>query len=324
MLFCPTEYKQLLKEEGNQKEVSGSSAVNVGVCRRDEGKKTKRNNKKVEDPNPYPEDKKEENSSAYGNVNHGKVTQVFRGRFNRRTGDPTVATNQQILQHKSHSKSPPPPLPMGPPSINRIHRVNNNQLHNQQQPNTTSTSQLTRRLENVRRPDDFSSASKESSLQIQPKSTSESVSSSVGSDVWRLRSMGFHRPPDCGFHAQSAFAVYDEKSNDPMQRAGLRLLSAAVIPIQCMVRKHLALREALTRMWAIVIIQACFVVAQLNRERAASIKIQALYWAGVVRDQVLLEQCCAIEIQRHVRGLLATLEVYENYKITLLQRAIRW
>jgi len=67
-----------------------------------------------------------------------------------------------------------------------------------------------------------------------------------------------------------------------------------------------------------------FVMAQLDRERAAAIKMQALYWAGVVRDQFLLEQCCAIEIQRHVRGLLVTLEVYEkSYKITLLQSAIR-
>ncbi len=71
----------------------------------------------------------------------------------------------------------------------------------------------------MRRPDDFSSASEESSLQIQPKSTSESVSSSVGLDVWRLRSIlrlshvssmdsTDRRIVDS---MQSAFAVYDEK-----------------------------------------------------------------------------------------------------------------
>ena len=37
-----------------------------------------------------------------------------------------------------------------------------------------------------------------------------------------------------------------------MHRAGLRLLAAAVIPIQAEMRRFLAKREALNRMWAIV------------------------------------------------------------------------
>jgi hypothetical protein len=55
----------------------------------------------------------------------------------------------------------------------------------------------------------------------------------------------------------SAFVVYNErKITDPMQRAGLRLLSSAVVLIQAVNRRHLALRQALTRMLAIVILQS--------------------------------------------------------------------
>jgi hypothetical protein len=153
--------------------------------------------------------------------------------------------------------------------------------------------------------------------------------SSVGSDIRRLRSIlrrNGRTSLESAVQVHSTAMSFDE--NDPMQRAGLRLLSAAVIPIQCIVRKHLALREALTRMWAIVMIQACarrwFVRSDMKVKRDAATKIQALYRAGVQRDQLLLQQCCAIEIQRHVRGLLATLDVYEKiYNITIIQTAVR-
>ncbi len=153
--------------------------------------------------------------------------------------------------------------------------------------------------------------------------------SSVGSDIRRLRSILRRngRPSvESAVQVHSTAMSFDE--NDPMQRAGLRLLSAAVIPIQCIVRKHLALREALTRMWAIVMIQACarrwFVQSDMKVKHDAATKIQALYRAGVQRYQLLLQQCCAIEIQRHVRGLLATLDVYEKiYNITIIQTAVR-
>jgi myosin heavy subunit len=52
--------------------------------------------------------------------------------------------------------------------------------------------------------------------------------------------------------------------------------------------------------------------------------IQASCRGAMVRDQVLLEQCCAIEIQRFARGYMATLQVYESiYKITLVQSIAR-
>jgi hypothetical protein len=175
------------------------------------------------------------------------------------------------------------------------------------------------------------------SLSIKRKSTSESMSSSVGSDMQRLRSIlrrsRLNNNPDSVVRytepMESAFAVIDDhKIRDPMQRAGVRLLSAAVIPIQCAIRRHLALRHALTRMWSIVAIQTCvrrwMTHRFYQRQRQAATVIQAMYRGGSVRDQVLLEHCCAIEIQRHVRGYLASLNVCEQiYMITLVQACLR-
>lgn len=158
--------------------------------------------------------------------------------------------------------------------------------------------------------------------------------SSVGSDIQRLRSiLRRSRIQGNGDNVryieplESAFATYDETQiKDPMQRAGLRLLSAAVVPIQSAVRRHLAFRSALTRMWAIVTIQAATRrwLVRYDDFRWATIKLQALYRGSRVRDQILLEHCCAIEIQRHVRGLIASWYVYDEiYKIKLVQACVR-
>jgi IQ calmodulin-binding motif len=158
--------------------------------------------------------------------------------------------------------------------------------------------------------------------------------SSVGSDFQRLRSIlrrsrlqGNAENVRYIEPLESAFASYDEKQiKDPMQRAGLRLLSAAVIPIQSAVRRYLAFRTALVRMWAIVTIQAVARrwLVRYDDFKWATIKIQSLYRGGKVRDKILLEHCCAIEIQRHVRGLIASWYVYDElYKITLVQACAR-
>jgi IQ calmodulin-binding motif len=158
--------------------------------------------------------------------------------------------------------------------------------------------------------------------------------SSVGSDIQRLRSiLRRSRIQGNGDNVryieplESAFATYDEQQiKDPMQRAGLRLLSAAVVPIQSAVRRHLAFRSALTRMWAIVTIQAATRrwLVRYDDFRWATIKLQALHRGSRVRDQILLEHCCAIEIQRHVRGLIASWYVYDEiYKIKLVQACVR-
>ena len=127
----------------------------------------------------------------------------------------------------------------------------------------------------------------------------------------------------------SEFSMYDESTvKDPMQRAGLRLLSAAVIPIQASARRHLALRKALTRMWAIVILQSLarrwIARSSYKKKLFGAIAIQAWFRGCVVRDEALLKECCAIEVQRIVRGHLATIRVYEDiFRITIVQSVAR-
>lgn len=115
---------------------------------------------------------------------------------------------------------------------------------------------------------------------------------------------------------------------DPMQRAGLRLLSAAVIPIQAAARRFLARREALSLLWAALVLQAR-VRAFLERRRYemkvfAAITIQASARGMLIRDRLMFEDYCATEIQRCVRGHLAAVHVYETiYKISLVQSQVR-
>lgn len=158
-------------------------------------------------------------------------------------------------------------------------------------------------------------------------------SASVSSDIRVLRSI-LRRPrrippSDSSVSTQPIFATYDEGSiSDPMQRAGLRLLSAAVIPIQTEVRRFLAMRRALTRMWALIVIQTYArrwkARSDFVYERNAIMKVQALYRGREVRNELIYKHICAIEIQRHVRGYISTMRVYEDiYKVTMVQSFVR-
>lgn len=156
---------------------------------------------------------------------------------------------------------------------------------------------------------------------------------SVGRDINKLRAI--HRAtstrgiePISYYGSSGDYSTSTHDENDPMQRASLRLLSKQVIPIQTAIRRYLALRVALTRMWAVIEIQACarrfLVFNSLDFQHDCACLIQSVYRGGRVRDQVLLEHCCAVEIQRCVRGYLATLAVYEEiYQITLVQSIVR-
>jgi hypothetical protein len=159
--------------------------------------------------------------------------------------------------------------------------------------------------------------------------------SSVGSDIRVLRSI-LRRPrraPASGVltarPSKDAFAVYDEKAiTDPMQRAGLRLLSAAIIPIQTEVRRFLSIRRALTRMWALIVIQT-YSRSWIERKRylddvRAIITVQAIVRGQKARSILQYETSKAIEIQRYMRGYLATMRVYEEiYKVTIIQSFVR-
>lgn len=157
-------------------------------------------------------------------------------------------------------------------------------------------------------------------------------SSSVESDVRVLRSV--LRRPRKGRDLQpvvrpkQVFATYHESSMDPMQRAGLRLLSAAVIPIQTEVRRFLAMRRALTRMWGLIIIQSYtrrhLAQKQYARDLESIVRVQALARGNIERNDLVYKHICAIEVQRHVRGYLSTMRVYEEiYKVTMVQSFVR-
>lgn len=125
------------------------------------------------------------------------------------------------------------------------------------------------------------------------------------------------------------FPKYSEESaTDPMQRVGLRLLSAAIIPIQTEVRRFLAMRRALTRMWALIVVQTYtrrFLAQKRYGESLDSIiVIQATFRGHKARNCIIDKHIFAIEIQRFVRGYLATMLVYEEiYKVTLVQSFVR-
>lgn len=155
---------------------------------------------------------------------------------------------------------------------------------------------------------------------------------SIGSDIRMLRSI-VQRPrksnmDDAILRSRETFPTYDEATADPMQRAGLKLLSAAIIPMQAQVRRFLAMRHALTRMWALIVIQT-YTRKWMAQKRylksvQSAIAIQALTRGQLARDDLDFKHVCAIEIQRVTRGYMATMRVYEDiYKVTMVQSYVR-
>ncbi len=160
--------------------------------------------------------------------------------------------------------------------------------------------------------------------------------SSIESDIRVLRSI-LRRPRLSRDNARvihasrqiQGFPTYDtESATDPMQRLGMRLLSSAIIPIQTEVRRFLAMRQALTRMWALIVIQAharrFLARKRFHKAIDSAITMQSVVRGHLARNEVIDKHICAIEIQRHVRGYLATMQVYEDiYKVTLVQSLVR-
>ena len=73
-----------------------------------------------------------------------------------------------------------------------------------------------------------------------------------------------------------------------MHRADPRLLAAAVIPFQSEMRRFLAKRGALNRMWGIIVVQASvrrsLVLRQIGREDEAALIIQAAFDDYLTRE----------------------------------------
>ena len=115
---------------------------------------------------------------------------------------------------------------------------------------------------------------------------------------------------------------------DPIQRAGYRLLSKAAVPIQSAMRRYLAEREAVDRMWALIELQSYFrrwrAEAFVQAHIWSATKIQATFRSWKARDLMEEANYCATEIQRIVRGHLAAIGVYDDiYRIMLVQAHVR-
>jgi hypothetical protein len=155
---------------------------------------------------------------------------------------------------------------------------------------------------------------------------------SIGSDI-RILGAILKRPrkspvPDVVIRSTEVFPVYDEATSDPMQQAGLKLLSAAIIPMQAQVRRFLAMRQALTRMWALIVIQTYTRKWMAQKRYVNTVKsavaIQAVIRGRLARDDLDFKHVCAIEIQRVTRGYVATMRVYEDiYRVTMVQSYVR-
>jgi len=115
---------------------------------------------------------------------------------------------------------------------------------------------------------------------------------------------------------------------DPIQRAGVRLLWAAAIPIQTQARRYLARQLAIKKMCAVLTVQS-FIrrwLAERDLEIAlwSAIQIQAAWRGWFARDSLEDNHYCATQIQRVVRGYLATMHVFEDlYSITIVQSVVR-
>mmetsp|Transcript_561 Transcript_561/g.989 ORF Transcript_561/g.989 Transcript_561/m.989 type:complete len:1946 (-) Transcript_561:923-6760(-) len=115
---------------------------------------------------------------------------------------------------------------------------------------------------------------------------------------------------------------------DPIQRAGAVILSAAAIPIQAEMRRYLAVKHREDRAWAIIVVQAYFRrwKAELTRYKYlyCATRIQAAFRGWLLRDTMEDKHYCATQIQKIARGYLATLRVYEDlYNITVVQSIAR-
>jgi hypothetical protein len=176
----------------------------------------------------------------------------------------------------------------------------------------------------------YTSPSQNIELQQSTSSEDSRTLASIGSDLRVLRAVLKKSRKNSESHivlrVKDEFPSYD--TSDPMQEAGIKLLSVAIIPIQTEVRRFLAMRHALTRMWAIVVIQAQTrrFLAHKRHEKAihSAVIIQAMIRGHLARDDLDFKQVCAIEIQRMMRGYLATMTVYEDiYKVTIIQSLVR-
>jgi hypothetical protein len=115
---------------------------------------------------------------------------------------------------------------------------------------------------------------------------------------------------------------------DPIQRAGIRVLSKSAVPIQSAARRFLAQREAIDRMWGILEIQ-CYMrrwkaEAALLAYQTSAQTIQKVFRGTQVRKELEVKHMAAINIQKVIRGYLACVSTFDTvYRIIVAQAAAR-
>eukprot|EP00978_Attheya_sp_CCMP212_P017049 scaffold45268_cov51-Attheya_sp.AAC.2 len=130
---------------------------------------------------------------------------------------------------------------------------------------------------------------------------------------------------------QPAYYTADNKFseiNDPIQRAGVRLLSAASIPIQREIRRYLAIKEREDRSMCLIKIQCYFrrwkAEHYLNKWISAAVMVQSNFKGWLLRDNLEDEHYCATQIQRIARGYVVTMKVYDDmYSVIVVQSVVR-
>ena len=121
------------------------------------------------------------------------------------------------------------------------------------------------------------------------------------------------------------FFPQDESDiKDPIQRAGRRILSKSAVPIQCAGRSYIAKRQAIDRMWALMVIQSYYrrwrAEANLQASIYSAIQIQSIFRGWLARDHLTNMHSSATQIQKIVRGYICQAKVYDTmYYIVRIQ-----
>lgn len=109
---------------------------------------------------------------------------------------------------------------------------------------------------------------------------------------------------------------------------GRRILAKAAIPIQSQIRRYLAQKHAVDRMWALIEIQSYCrrwrAEAGLLATIVCTVTIQAIIRGYLVRCQFHQNYFAAVQIQKVVRGHLSAVSTFDAvYRVVLVQAQFR-
>ena len=119
-----------------------------------------------------------------------------------------------------------------------------------------------------------------------------------------------------------------ERPLNPVQLAGRRILSKAAIPIQSNIRRFLAQKHTVDRMWALIEIQSYCrrwrAEAGLLATIVCTVTVQAIVRGYLVRRRFIVNHYAATQIQKIVRGHISAVSTFESvFNIVLVQAQAR-